>query len=119
MSKRLFIDVDDTLILYDDGQTEPHPYGYYRGVPWKVNEKLLQGLKDFADENPTSLVVLWSGGGWEYAKYWADQLDLDDRIAALTKDTNTFYLIHEGDIVVDDMDLGGLRTHKPNEWPEL
>ncbi len=115
---RLFVDVDDTLVIYDDGNIEPHPYGIYHGVPWTINEKLLQGIKDFVENNPDSLVVVWSGGGWEYAKYWADKLNLYDSIAALTKDSSTFYLIHEGDIVVDDMDLGGLRTHKPDEWPE-
>ena len=27
------------------------------------------------------------------------------------------HLIQESDIAVDDMDLGGRRTHKPHEWP--
>jgi len=117
-SRRLFVDVDDTAVFYLDGEDGPHPYGYSHGVPWEPNEKLIQGMRDFVEDNPDELVVLWSGGGWEYAKQWADRLNLADGIVALGKDQKTLSLIKKGDIVVDDMDLGGLRTHKPDEWPE-
>jgi len=38
----LFVDVDDTLIIYD--LPPPNPYGYFQGTPWRVNQQLLDGF---------------------------------------------------------------------------
>ena len=116
VSQRLFVDVDDTLVIYDT--PGPNPYGVYKGSKWEPNIRLIEGIKDFQERNPESLVVIWSGGGSNYARQWIETLDLDDDLVSLIKDSTSFHLIREGDIVVDDMDLDGYRTHKPNEWPQ-
>jgi len=113
---RLFVDVDDTLVLYD--KVGPNPYGLYHGTPWTPNHRLVEGIKQFRLDNPTELIVVWSGGGLEYAHQWNHDLGFDDTIISLTKDVSTLHLVRDGDIVVDDQDLGGKRTHKPDEWPE-
>jgi len=121
--RRLFVDVDDTLVIYDDGRNEPHPYGIYHDIPYTINEKLLEGIKEWNLGNPESWIIIWSGGGEEYARMWAERLGLlegwrSGTVTPMIKDETTFIFIRDYDIVIDDMDLGGLRTHKPNEWPE-
>lgn len=113
---RLFVDVDDTLVLYQ--RPGPNPYGVYAGTPWEPNIRLIEGVKQFAKDNPEALIVVWSGGGRAYAIEWADRLGLGDIADGLLKDSSTMHLITEEDIVIDDMDLGGRRTHNPYEWPE-
>ena len=115
---RIFCDVDDTLVLYQDAQVGPHPYGLYMGTPFAVNTRLVAGLIQFRAANLWELIVIWSGGGKEYAEMWARRLGLDRISVGLSKDVTTFDLIQEGDVVVDDEDLGGRRTHRPDEWPE-
>ena len=56
------------------------------------------------------------GGGAWYAEIIAGKLGLD--FPCLDKDEITFELIQEGDVVIDDQDLGGRRTHNPFECPE-
>jgi len=115
----LFVDVDDTLILYD--RIGPNPYGIYFGEPYSVNDELLRGILDFHKNNPNSLIVIWSGGGKQYAEMWIDRIGLGDiipSIVGLGKDRDSLVLVKDGDIVIDDDILGGLRTHNPNEWPE-
>lgn len=121
--RRLFVDIDDTLVIYDDGRNAPHPYGIYRDIPYTINEKLLKGIDEWNLGNPESWIIIWSGGGEEYARMWAERLGLiagwrSGTVTPMVKDQTTFIFIREYDIVIDDMDLGGLRTHKPNEWPE-
>ena len=111
----LFVDCDDTLIIYDvEG---PNPYGFYNNTPYIFNEPLLAGVKQFHIDNPHSLIVIWSGGGFDYAKMWCIRLGLYNDVLPLIKDKTTFELIKEDDIVIDDQELDGYRTHKPNEWP--
>jgi len=109
---RLFVDVDDTLILYD--KAGPNPYGVYMGTPYSINERLVEGIREFAN---SGLVTVWSGGGRDYVIEWLKKLGLDDVAFAMTKDASTLHFIEEDSIVVDDMDVPW-RTHFPNEWPE-
>ncbi len=51
----IFVDVDDTLVLYDPPRSGPHPYGVYDGIPWKPNERLIEGLKAAARDG----TALW------------------------------------------------------------
>ncbi len=113
--RKLFIDIDDTLILYQ--HVGPNPYGVYMGTPWSTNEKLLEGIRTHAAENPTDLIIVWSGGGRQYAQMWTDQLGIDDLVFCMDKNKYAIELIEEGDIAVDDMDTPW-RTHDPFEWPE-
>jgi len=102
---RLFVDIDDTLILYD----------LEANTPFTINEKLLEGIKQFQQNNPDELIVVWSGGGKEYARMWGDKLGLEG-ITYLLKDKDSFWLVNSGDIVIDDQPMS-IRTHAPNEWP--
>lgn len=114
----LFVDVDDTLVIWQKAINAPQPDGFYMETPWAANERLIVGVKAFHEANPRMLIVIWSGGGKEYAEMWARRLDLNHLSIGMLKDKMAYELISEGDIVIDDEDLGGHRTHKPDEWPE-
>ncbi len=113
---KLFVDVDDTLVLYD--MEAPNPYGVYEGTPYTVNERLIEGLRKFRKEHPQDSIFIWSGGGAQYAEMWAAKLNLEGVVDWwLTKDKTIIDLIEPGDIVIDDMDVKW-RTHTPFNWPE-
>jgi hypothetical protein len=107
---RIFVDCDDTLVLYH-ADADTHPYGVLKGVRWRPNQSLVSAL--MATEHP---VFVWSGGGKRYARFIALKLGLT--FPCLDKNETSFKLVQEGDVVIDDQDLGGRRTHKPFEWPE-
>ena len=86
-------------------------YPPIRRAPWHPNQPLVDALLE--TEHP---VFVWSGGGAWYAEIIAGKLGLD--FPCLDKDETAFELIHEGDVVIDDQDLGGRRTQNPFEWPE-
>ena len=110
----LFIDVDDTLIIYN--RPPPNPYGYCQGIPWWVNQPLLDGIRLFHKANPETPIIIWSGGGKEYAEIWIDRFGLAGLAVGMLKDQRALALIQEGDIVVDDLDEPW-RTHSPDHWP--
>jgi len=110
----LFVDVDDTLIIYD--RPPPNPYGYYDGIPWRVNQPLLEGIRQFHLDNPEVQIIMWSGGGKEYAEIWIARFGLAGLAVGMLKDQWSLSLIQEGDIVVDDLDEPW-RTHSPDQWP--
>ncbi len=112
---RYFFDCDDTLVLYQN-MHEKNPYGFYYDQPFLLNERLADGIKAIAVNDPEAMIVIWSGGGMDYARMWKDKFDLPG--VSLTKDISTFHLIEEDSIVVDDDSLGGRRTHGPHDWPE-
>ena len=117
---RLFVDCDDTLVKYQD-RGDPTPYGVKYGVPWLPNERLINGVIAYRHAHPEALIVVWSGGGQEYAQMWADKLLSSIDVTAMVKDETTFGLVLHDSIVVDDQDLGiptGGRQFKPDEWPE-
>lgn len=114
---KLFVDCDDTLVFYQDGSTSPHPYGTYMGTPFVVNAQLVEGIREFRRDDPWAVIVIWSGGGKEYAEMWARRLELDHLAIGMCKDKVAYDLIQPGDIVVDD-DPDVPRTHGPYEWPE-
>ena len=110
----LFVDVDDTLIIYD--RPPPNPHGYNQGIPWRVNQPLLDGIRRFHADNPEALIIIWSGGGKEYAEMWIYRYGLTGLAVGMLKDQWALSLIQEGDIVVDDQDEPW-RTHSPDQWP--
>ena len=107
---RLFVDCDDTLILYDSEGCGPtagvHPYGFVRNEPYRINEPLVAFVKAFCAKYPDALITIWSGGGDQYAAQVAKEVGLGE-IGALyvIKDRTTFALVGEDDIVVDDQEL--------------
>ena len=110
----LFVDVDDTLIIYD--LPPPNPYGYFQGTPWRVNQQLLAGVHQFHADHPETPIIIWSGGGRDYGEMWIVPLGLSGFAEGMLKDWQSLSLIQEGDIVVDDLDEPW-RTHSPDQWP--
>lgn len=113
---RLFVDCDDTLVLYDS-EGEVHPYGFVRDTPYHFNETLIAFIWGFRAKYPEALIVIWSGGGSDYALRVALEAGLGGLdIAALVKDRTTFYLVGKDDIVVDDQALGVAAVITPPDF---
>lgn len=112
---RLFVDCDDTLILYS--QTGINPYGVHYGTPYIVNEGLAEFIRQYAAAMPDALIVIWSGGGKEYARECAKLAGVDDIGAAyLIKDRSTFDLVDKDSIVFDDQFISvGATVRGPHE----
>ena len=97
----LFVNVDDTLFLYE---TDNDWLAFFQGLP---NEPLIERI--LAWDGP---VVIWSAGGEDYARA-AGTLALGDlRFTALEKEPATWGLVQPGDVVVDN-DPIPVRTHEP------
>lgn len=113
---RLFVDCDDTLILYN--QTGVNPYGLMCGTPYIVNEGLAEYVRAFAEENPDALIVFWSGAGGAYAKECARLAGLKDvKAAYLDKNRDTLTLVGEDDIVFDDQQIDvPAPVREPFDW---
>ena len=69
---RLFVDVDDTLVTWLGGQ-EPHPYGH-GAETWEVNDNVLYYMERWKSANPTGVIIIWSGGGADYATTWGNRI---------------------------------------------
>jgi hypothetical protein len=86
----LFVDVDDTLILYDG--VGIHPYGLYSPEGWR-SEPLIERLRA-----PHRRV--WSGGGAEYAQIIGDHVLGTLQFKVLEKSDENMVLIQLGDMLV-------------------
>lgn len=126
--KRLFVDCDDTLIIYDNiacswpdkpCDVHDHPFAILRGESYKINGPLVESIKAYIYDNPCALVVIWSGGGAQYARAIADIALPGVDVVTMIKDKTTFYMVRSGDIVVDDMaqtvDVP-TKVYQPDEW---
>lgn len=112
---RLFVDCDDTLIVYDNEAIE-NPYGKKYGTPYRFREELVDAIKVWRRLNPYQLLVIWSGGGREYAEEIAREVFSDLDFVAMDKFGTALTLVRKGDIVIDDMPLGTEGTHYyPND----
>ena len=105
----LFVDCDDTLVRWLDAYDQPlsgqNPYGG-GSQRFSFNEPLIDAIKAALDDDPELQVVVWSGGGAQYALHWARSVfsgsSYESRVGAYSKDTR---LPVEGDLCVDDQDL--------------
>lgn len=61
---RLFVDVDDTLVKW----TEPE--GDNPQHTPNINLALVYAARNFLETYPDFSLVVWSGGGADYAQYW-------------------------------------------------
>ncbi len=87
-----YVDCDDTLVLWLDDDDKvldgPNPYGTGPDGRWKPNLELLAALKEWRENTPGSEIILWSGGGADWAQLWerriypeaADAISKDPRI---------------------------------------
>lgn len=67
--KRLFVDVDNTLIHWI-------PSGEF-GVPdtdWQVNQHVLDFVQWWGKTHQGGVITVWSSNGREYAKEWAERV---------------------------------------------
>ena len=114
---RLFVDCDDTLVLWDDTHQNQDKTLWIRDS-WQPNTQLIAAVKSYADNVQPDLVIIWSGGGLEYARGWLERLFPDERgWVAASKDTT---LPESGDLCVDDMEIvtKGLLV-SPSKFVEL
>lgn len=112
----LFIDCDDTLILWNNAKNED---GIYRGDKYEINHGLRGDVECFLTTHPEYELVVWSGGGIHYAHRWAEMCFPHTHFKILPKDMR----VPVGkDICVDDM-YGELKprdkrvTVVPNLFP--
>ena len=100
--RTLFVDVDDTLLLY---QTSNLWQAFLRGgVP---NEPLVERVRTW--DGP---IVIWSAGGEDYARSAGERVLGDLSFSAAEKGPETYGLVQPGDVVVDN-DAIPVRTHEP------
>lgn len=110
---RLFVDVDDTLLLYDS-EGDTHPYGIWKDDSYHINKHLVKQIHRFREKYPDALIVVWSGGGTQYAKIVADLLLPNLDIVPMIKDRTTFPLVRMGDWVIDDENIEVIAyVHQP------
>ena len=101
---QLFVDCDE------------NSYGLWQGTSWFPNAFLIGQIVTFRELYPTSGIYIWSGGGKEYAKECSERLSISYLVNGfLIKDPTSFHLVKSRDIVVDDDNLGGIRTHTPED----
>ncbi len=121
MAKRLFVDVDDTLVKYSDHTDQKSHYPYQQGTPWTPNEPLIAGIKQYRADHKDDMIVVWSGGGREYAQMWIDRLLPGLGIVGMGKSSDLAEtMVRSQDIVVDDIiDFPcAARVFGPDEWPQ-
>ena len=99
---RLFIDIDDTLIIYPQHQPGPNPMGVTNGLPYETNESLVEAIKTWLRRDPNGQVVIWSGGGEEYARTISAGILVGVAAWYFTKSGQNLTLPGPDDIVVDD-----------------
>ena len=113
----LCIDCDDTLVLWhDEEEGNKHPYGR-NATGYDLNEPLIQKVKDMSKDN---IVLVWSGGGKEYAAYWAEQCFGNIGYVDITNNKDIWEMSEVAkadDVIVVDDDQGVLdwfTTHVPH-----
>ncbi len=95
---RLFVDCDDTLVLWPEKPAEGSPL--YYGDKYTLNVALMNAIAEVADEYAD--VIIWSGGGKDYASMWARRLGWEDWVRSMAKDINAPI---ESDICIDDQPI--------------
>lgn len=94
---RLFVDCDDTLILWENAK---NPAGIYQGDKYDLNLGLIGDVGCFLTTHPEYELVVWSGGGVPYAQRWAEMCFHSRNFSIAPKDMRT---PSDRDICVDDM----------------
>lgn len=118
MKPVLFLDVDDTLVLWCDGKCEhsDHPFGW-DAEGWMPNQDLIELAKSWKGN-----IIVWSGGGKDYAEMWGRRLLKDLPFKAMAKTDLRYMAFTNDDVAFDDMQglldnlsSRGVKTFKPNE----
>ena len=108
---RLFIDVDDTLVIWD--YSDPGLSDQYR-----PNAVVIQFARRWKQFHHDGKIIVWSLGGFDYAGEWKQKLlpFADDHLGKGPK-----MRIEEGDMFIDDDPLPWYRhlTIHPDMLREL
>lgn len=99
---RVFVDVDDTLVRWaPETRGVIHPYG--KGADdWEPNCDVIHLLRALKAEGAE--ITVWSGGGEEWADYWADKLIPNLYDNAMDKYPR---IPSQGEVYIDDLDSEG------------
>ena len=96
---KLFIDVDDTLILY----TNHHTWNLEDTDSYQVNYPLIKALEKWQTVYPQDQLIVWSGTGSLWASRIADEFLPNLSIALVgSKFSPLVHLTSEQDIAIDD-----------------
>ena len=93
-SKKLYVDVDETLVFWDD------PLKPYIGN-YTVNTDLVEVLRKVIDLGKYD-VSIWSGGGKEWARRISKLLFSEYDLEFFSKYTTWYKNIPEGALAIDD-----------------
>ncbi len=118
MKRRLFVDCDDTLVIYRNTDFI-NPYGHYMGTPFDPNIQLIASIEQVHDIVD---LFIWSGGGKDYARMWGDMFFGGIEWTPLLKDQDTFPLVRATDVVIDDQPIiteGHYYSPYEFEWIKL
>ena len=107
---RLFVDCDDTLVLWHYTEVKPGIFSIQQdeaGDTYHMNDELISSIPCWLSLHPEYQLVVWSGGGLEYAAGWARKVFGRSGIPyiVLPKNMGT---PENHDILIDDM-YGELR----------
>lgn len=90
IKKRIAFDVDGTLIRKTAKGDVPR-------------YEIIQILQTFV--NLGHVVFVWSGGGEDYARHWADKLGLDVRVIGKSKDYNIDLAFDDEDLTISELTI--------------
>ena len=97
---RIAFDIDDTLIKHEPGKEACPDYELIFVLKWFVNN----GHE----------VLVWSGGGIDYASKWVSKLGIQNIVTVVSKEDK-----HNVDIAFDDMrhcELGKVTIIVPRDY---
>lgn len=95
------VDCDDTLIIWEDEITRPHPYGG-GASDWHPNDDLIELLHILYNQG--HMIMVWSGGGVDYARRWRLKLvPFAQMDASKSRDWN----FPPDTVFIDDMSISG------------
>ena len=98
---RLFVDCDDTLVIWQNPHVNQDS-NVWMGESWKPNDDLIFSINFALNLNPDIQLIIWSGGGVDYASRWAFRFFPNIPYLALAKDIS---LPTKEDICIDDMPI--------------
>ena len=95
---RLFIDVDDTLVLWHNP--------ILTDDDWDANETLIKFVREWKLFHRAGEVIVWSLGGADYAAMWKHRL-----LPEADRSEAKYPIIPQvGDLFIDDDPLGSYRN---------
>lgn len=95
IKKKVFVDVDDTLILFTENENESY-FGEALFGHYNPNYPLIERLRKFNGN-----IVVWSGGGPKYAERIAKKIFPRNLEWSVARKFD-MALVKPGDIIIDD-----------------